>query len=204
MFIVIKMFDMNCEVCCSSKIEEMLINNKTHYLCHNCGHLDKGSISNCCNEPNYHFVLKENVRGHLREVAICKNCNLSKPPIKRTGKPLPIVTYHQNEINAQWRQNNLAIAYDHINKVRQRVVERVNDSFEKLFELYGTYNDYLKSEEWQIKRQEVLERDNHKCLYCKYKASQVHHSTYANVGREKLEELQSICASCHQKLHNLC
>jgi 5-methylcytosine-specific restriction endonuclease McrA len=62
-------------------------------------------------------------------------------------------------------------------------------------------NVYLKSYEWSNKRNEVLKRDNNKCVCCSGNATQVHHITYNDVYREKLEQLISVCKECHAKIH---
>ncbi len=65
-------------------------------------------------------------------------------------------------------------------------------------------NVYLKSVEWQRKRQVVLKRDNWRCVYCGGKATQIHHKKYAkyNIGKEPIEWLVSVCKSCHEKQHS--
>lgn len=66
------------------------------------------------------------------------------------------------------------------------------------------YNEYyLDSDAWQRKRALVLNRDRHKCVYCGGRATQVHHKRYGrrNIGREPIEWLVSVCASCHKKQH---
>ena len=66
------------------------------------------------------------------------------------------------------------------------------------------YNEnYLDSEEWQRKRAVVLKRDRYRCVFCGSRATQVHHKRYArrNIGREPIEWLVSVCATCHKKQH---
>ena len=64
-------------------------------------------------------------------------------------------------------------------------------------------NVYLKSEAWQKKRYVVLKRDNWQCVYCGERATQVHHKRYAkyNIGKEPIHRLESVCKSCHDKMH---
>jgi len=63
--------------------------------------------------------------------------------------------------------------------------------------------EYLKSDDWKRKRWVVLKRDDHRCVYCGGRASQVHHKRYArrNIGKEPIEWLVSTCDSCHRKQH---
>lgn len=64
---------------------------------------------------------------------------------------------------------------------------------------------YLNSEEWKRKRYVVLRRDNWRCVHCGEEATQVHHKRYApkNIGKEPIEWLESVCKSCHEKLHGV-
>jgi len=67
------------------------------------------------------------------------------------------------------------------------------------------YRDtYLKSNEWQRKRQVVFKRDNWRCVYCGHRATQVHHKRYAkrNIGKEPIKWLVSVCQPCHDKQHS--
>ncbi len=64
-------------------------------------------------------------------------------------------------------------------------------------------NNYLKSDAWSRKRYVVLKRDNWKCVFCGGKATQVHHKKYAkaNIGKEPIEWLVSVCKKCHDAQH---
>lgn len=71
------------------------------------------------------------------------------------------------------------------------------------------YKRYLRSPEWQIKRQQRLEIDGFKCVMCGRPASrcrsglQIHHVSYARLGHEDVyRDLVSLCAPCHRKIHN--
>lgn len=67
------------------------------------------------------------------------------------------------------------------------------------------YYKYLKSEEWQTFRLQILERDEGICQRCKYrKATCVHHmsyQTYNTEGYTKPEEVISLCRMCHAIIH---
>lgn len=65
------------------------------------------------------------------------------------------------------------------------------------------YNSYLQSPEWRRKREKVLQRSKGICEGCGDRpATQVHHTTYAHVGRELLFELVAICDQCHEICHD--
>lgn len=64
------------------------------------------------------------------------------------------------------------------------------------------YHSYLQSTQWQDKRSLVLIRDRYRCVKCTSKLSlHVHHIHYFNLGSEPLEDLVTLCASCHKKVH---
>lgn len=66
---------------------------------------------------------------------------------------------------------------------------------------------YIKSKQWEAKRQLVLTRDNNQCQHCNSKGNgkslHVHHLTYKNFKNEPLEDLVTLCDSCHSKAHGL-
>lgn len=70
---------------------------------------------------------------------------------------------------------------------------------------YVNYNEYIKSDEWNHKRKEVLERDRFKCRLCGAMGSRhslhVHHNSYDNLGNEPLEDLITLCKECHERHH---
>jgi hypothetical protein len=62
------------------------------------------------------------------------------------------------------------------------------------------YQTYLRSPEWEAKRQEKLDRCQHKCECeggCHRQATQIHHLHYDTLGNEDLQDLQALCAKCH-------
>jgi len=67
---------------------------------------------------------------------------------------------------------------------------------------FERYNEYLVSDEWKIKRKQVLDIDDKKCLVTgKSDCLQVHHITYQNVGNEQINELITLSKDVHQSLH---
>lgn len=64
-----------------------------------------------------------------------------------------------------------------------------------------SYTQYLLSDAWQLKRLQVFERDGWVCVFCHERASHVHHKTYKNLGNEPLNDLETVCRSCHQEIH---
>jgi 5-methylcytosine-specific restriction endonuclease McrA len=70
------------------------------------------------------------------------------------------------------------------------------------------YTEYLRSDEWQRKKQERADIDGHRCAMCgrpegRTKGGlQCHHITYKRLGHEDVyQDLVTVCGSCHRKLH---
>lgn len=71
------------------------------------------------------------------------------------------------------------------------------------------YDAYMKSPEWESKRQQRLKLDHYRCAYCGRPQSdkcrlQVHHTSYAHLRDEVVErDLISLCPRCHMKAHGI-
>src|SRR6266536_1144260 len=73
------------------------------------------------------------------------------------------------------------------------------------------YQEYLLSDEWEKRRNAVLERARFGCEEicseesgwprCRNRADDVHHLTYKNIFNEPLEDLVALCRECHKKRH---
>jgi len=74
----------------------------------------------------------------------------------------------------------------------------------KNFQLKLEKSRYNDSHVWKAVREEKLESTGYKCEICggQPEIMQVHHLNYDRVGgKELLEDLQSVCKSCHATLH---
>jgi 5-methylcytosine-specific restriction endonuclease McrA len=62
---------------------------------------------------------------------------------------------------------------------------------------------YLSSEAWQRKRQQVFGTRLACCKRCGIFGVRLdlHHKTYARFGRERDEDLEILCRTCHDKEH---
>jgi hypothetical protein len=66
------------------------------------------------------------------------------------------------------------------------------------------YDEYLKTEEWQMQRQAALRRANYQCFMCRNKTKlEVHHRTYERLGAELPEDLIVLCEPCHRRHHGM-
>lgn len=69
------------------------------------------------------------------------------------------------------------------------------------------YGIYTKSNAWKIKRAERRAMDGDRCrapLCFRVDSLEVHHTTYANIGDEDVEnDLVTLCERCHEAEHGL-
>lgn len=65
------------------------------------------------------------------------------------------------------------------------------------------YADYLKSSHWKATREWALDRAGHHCQICpSADGLEVHHRTYARVGKELPTDLAVLCGDCHEHFHS--
>lgn len=65
------------------------------------------------------------------------------------------------------------------------------------------YDDYLLSSEWYVKKQQTFKRDGHRCRKCySEKNLKAHHKTYQSLFNENLDDLITLCGSCHSNTHD--
>ena len=61
---------------------------------------------------------------------------------------------------------------------------------------------YLRSQQWRDKRHLVIQRDG-SCKLCKATTKlEVHHLSYKHLAQEPLDELITLCRTCHQSRHD--
>jgi len=64
------------------------------------------------------------------------------------------------------------------------------------------YQEYLKSEAWQDKREAMLSHWNNQCALCSSPNNlHVHHRTYKRLGHENETDLIVLCDRCHERHH---
>jgi hypothetical protein len=63
------------------------------------------------------------------------------------------------------------------------------------------YDEYLRSPEWQERRQKALAFSGHRCQMNREHTTQlqVHHNTYERLGHERPSDLIVLCDTCHAK-----
>lgn len=64
------------------------------------------------------------------------------------------------------------------------------------------YQVYLNSSDWRVTRNRALQRANYACQRCGVaRRLEVHHRTYARLGRELDSDLEVVCFGCHTAHH---
>lgn len=65
------------------------------------------------------------------------------------------------------------------------------------------YKEYILSDKWKLKKQEVFKLRGKECEQCgSIHKIHVHHITYKNLGNENMEDLQILCFQCHMSKHD--
>jgi 5-methylcytosine-specific restriction endonuclease McrA len=67
------------------------------------------------------------------------------------------------------------------------------------------YADRRMTQEWAVLKRQIHRRDGYRCRLCDRGDVQlhVHHRTYATYAEERLEDLITLCRSCHEHCHLL-
>ena len=64
------------------------------------------------------------------------------------------------------------------------------------------YIQYMNSFQWRALRLKVINRDDRKCRCCDTRKNlTVHHLTYDRFMNEKMDDLITLCETCHKRVH---
>lgn len=155
--------------------------------------------NNCCFSPNNKPVKFYNdeieaIQDSDKYLVFnqCQSCG------RKNGTPLKKVNYNKSELyffdeELVEKTKELSLEVQVYSKeLDKQKIENRRDTF------WDDYSEYLKSEEWEIKRKLVLNRDNHICQSCLCeKAMEVHHKVGYFRKNEPLFSLVSLCGRCH-------
>ena len=68
---------------------------------------------------------------------------------------------------------------------------------------YADKQDYLRSNKWYAKKLKRQSMDNHQCCLClNTHGLECHHITYEHLFNEPMDDLRTLCRSCHQETHD--
>jgi 5-methylcytosine-specific restriction endonuclease McrA len=67
------------------------------------------------------------------------------------------------------------------------------------------YSERRQTQEWAVLKRQIHRRDGYRCRLCGRDDTplHVHHCTYANYAEERLEDLITLCSTCHEHFHFL-
>lgn len=154
-------------------------------LCESCGN-DTNKFVKC---------IYTNNTEHIREQ--CQSCGkLHSKSYKKINFNLTEVPYMSKLLKWKYTVNVKDVA-----KIKNVLYQYQAKHQERQWNYY--FNKYLKSDEWQHKRQLIMGYYNWTCQECGAEAKDLHHITYDNIFKEKFEDLQPLCRNCHTKKHKL-
>ena len=166
-----------------------------HYFneCLNCKSIFTSEFKNCCLNPDTILVIEHYSNNRTRLFKQCLKCGGAFRDVQFAFRT------HGNLFESEFSQIN----FDNWKKKKSdenKIISEYFDIFRK--SKFYNYHKYLKSAEWKIIRDKVIERDNGICLYCKTKpAQEVHHKHYRTIYKEKIDDLESVCSDCHRAIH---
>ncbi len=121
---------------------------------------------------------------------------------KRRNRPrehMPGKGRIQKQVQEAWKKAIADFKQDPVAAKRRRKKRlRAFPSFEDM-----SYAAYLRTPYWRRLRAAVLIRDKETCQICYVTRVQmhVHHRIYRKRGREKFEDLMTVCVTCHGRAH---
>lgn len=145
-------------------------------------------------DHEYILVLFELSNGGTQLREYCKKCH------HRKKGALKQADYHLGEVPRKKEEEYKKFIEAREEEDRPEFESLINwlRELKQLTYIQG-YKDYINSDQWMDRRDEVLKRDNHTCQICGDEAEQVHHLTYAHFRSEYDFELVSLCRTCHQQ-----
>lgn len=187
-----------CRKCESENLIDFRCGRFIGYYCNDC-FFPESLYHQCCKNQDVIFVRVEQGNGLVQRTA-CKNCkSIFGANIKKDKDfhKYPLVTKEKlSLLRADDEKNRDDFNNFILNKHRQHE-DLKKDTWSR------NYSRYLATGDWQLKRHQVLKRDNYICQGClTNKATEVHHLTYDNVTDELLFQLVSVCRNCHDKIHS--
>lgn len=73
--------------------------------------------------------------------------------------------------------------------------------------IYATdeYAEYLKSDAWKKKREQVIDERGEVCEICSKDVGvfHIHHKSYRHFKQERMYELAVLCSGCHASVHGI-
>jgi RNase P subunit RPR2 len=148
-----------------------------------------------CSHPS-HTARKKTASNGV--ISVWKQCD--KCGDKLASIPKKTLTADQVEALVEWDETIAQGFYKGRQELHQKMMD--DERARAKAEWQRLYEEYLKSAEWQERRQLVLLRAQGICEGCrKAPATSVHHLHYRDAGEEFLWQLVAICDVCHERYH---
>lgn len=151
-----------------------------------------------CEHEKY-ILAKYMVGNGFRVQKFCNNCfSLFGNAIKHDSVDIEKVKTIEKDKYDRWHNEQ----YEKFQKRNIKIKEL--HSLWQVDEHKRKHQEYLNTQVWKEKRNEILERDGYLCQAClKNRASEVHHLTYDHFGDEPFFDLISVCRQCHEKISTM-
>lgn len=159
-----------------------------------------------CNHVSKQLTVKTAINGSKHYWYDCTTCGRRLESIKKSDA--------LKKLNGQIPPDRDtfvdAIKADETNEYNQakaKASEDANQAYARYYQerarqFWIYHNRYTRTVKWSRLRQQVFERDGHRCQICKTTESlQCHHNTYERLGAELLSDLRTLCATCHINHH---
>jgi len=157
----------------------------------------------CHKYPPYSFKLQSQITGRMSGFIAVKDYLKYgiTDEFANTGGPFPD-PFDQEQFSTECKQVTETY-YDLVSRCSS-VLGLLRQELGIDVSWFDKYDEYLRSEDWQDRRQQVLSRDRRRCTKCNSPHYlQVHHLTYSRVGKEEMEDLITLCRNCHEKEHGI-
>ncbi|TDE43441.1 HNH endonuclease [Flavobacterium rhamnosiphilum] len=169
------------------------------FVCSNCNYETVEYPSSCCFHPQDEPVIfyKDETDYYTKPESYtvynqCKSCGRKNgSALKKSNYNKAELAYFDNSIREKTEKLKQELR-EHLKEMEIRRSEKRRDAF------WDDYGEYLKSDEWKLKRKLVLERDKNLCQSClNATAYEVHHTVGIFRKNEPLFTLVSLCNPCH-------
>ena len=186
---------------CNIEMTERLFNRHSVFYCESCGNYKTANRTDNC-DHDYEPILFVQSDGSEVVKKWCKKCNM-------VTNALPKASFDLSKLRKRVYANYTDWYYDWLDNDNIDYKNFINALKEKQHEFIGmpdeisamsrlmVYDEYIHSDEWKVKRNKILTRDDYECQICSVDATDVHHLSYAHFKREYDFELISLCKPCH-------
>jgi hypothetical protein len=177
---------------CNGQLTETKLKYRTARYCDKCDLFEVEERETCCDDTNFVFVRYNNqdLSSTLRRQ--CKNCGFKENKIykKSDVQRFDFLPLFSQDLENK-RLEDIKSEYEFIQNMRSN-------------KFFRDHAEYMRSNQWRLKRKLVLERDRYLCQSCLVdRATEVHHKQYTYWKNEPLFTLVSLCHQCHDKITDM-